>query len=145
FLPTQFSFRGDRLSFSVGIIFLAVLASVLIIVFGGNTDALINLFAVGVFIAFTLSQAGMVVHWRRLRGQQRGWRRSMIINGTGAFTTAVVTLVVATMKFLDGAWIVVLLVPVLVLLFLGIQRHYLRFERDCTFDLPVRPKIFITA
>lgn len=139
FLPTQFSFRGDRLSFSVGIIFLAVLASLLIIVFGGNTDALINLFAVGVFIAFTLSQAGMVVHWRRLRGQQRGWRRSMIINGTGAFTTAVVTLVVATMKFLDGAWIVVLLVPVLVLLFMSIQRHYLRFERDCTFDLPVHP------
>lgn len=140
FLPTQFSFRGDRLSFSVGIVFLAVLAGLLIVVFGGNTNALINLFAVGVFIAFTLSQAGMVVHWRRLRNQQRGWRRSMIINGVGALTTAIVTLVVATMKFLDGAWIVVLLVPILVLLFMGIQRHYLRFERECTFDLPVHPE-----
>ena len=139
FLPTQFSFRGDRLSYSVGIIFLAIVSGLLIIVFGGNTNALINLFAVGVFIAFTLSQAGMVVHWWRLRGQQRGWRRSMIINGTGALTTAIVTLVVASMKFLDGAWIVVLLVPTLVVLFMGIQRHYLRFERDCTFDLPVHP------
>ena len=128
FLPTQFSFRGDRLSFSVGIIVLGVLASLLIVAFGGNTNALINLFAVGVFIAFTLSQAGMVVHWWRLRGQQRGWQRSMIINGTGACTTAVVTLVVASFKFLDGAWIVVLLIPTLVLLFMGIQRHYLRFD-----------------
>jgi amino acid transporter len=140
FLPTQFSFRGDRLSFSVGIIVLGLLASLLLIIFGGNTNALINLFAVGVFIAFTLSQAGMVVHWWRLRGQQRGWRRSILINGTGACTTAVVTGVVASMKFLDGAWIVVLLVPTFVLLFLGIHRHYLRFERECTFDLPVHPQ-----
>ena len=139
FLPTQFSFRGDRLSFSVGIIVLAVLACLLLIAFGGNTDALINLFAVGVFVAFTLSQAGMVVHWWRLRGRQRGWRRSMVINATGAVTTAIVTLVVASMKFLDGAWIVVVLVPLLVLMFLGIQRHYLRFERESTFDLPVHP------
>ena len=140
FLPTQFAFRGDRLAFSVGIIVLAVLASLLVVGFGGDTNALINLFAVGVFIAFTLSQAGMVVHWWRLRGQQRGWRRSMLINGTGACTTAIVTLVVASAKFLEGAWIVVLLVPVLVLLFLGIRRHYLRFERECIFDLPVHPQ-----
>ncbi len=140
FLPTQFSFRGDRLSFSVGIIVLAVLACFLIIIFGGDTNALINLFAVGVFIAFTLSQAGMVVHWWHLRGQKRGWQRSMLINGTGAVTTAVVTLVVASTKFLEGAWIVVLLVPAFVLLFMGIQRHYLRFERECTFDLPVHAR-----
>lgn len=140
FLPTQFSFRGDRLAFTAGIIVLAVLAGLLLIVFNGDTNALINLFAVGVFIAFTLSQAGMVVHWWRLRGQQRGWQRSMVINGVGACTTAIVTLVVASMKFLDGAWIVVVLVPILVLIFLGIQRHYLRFERECTYDIPIHPR-----
>jgi amino acid transporter len=140
FLPTQFAFRGDRLAFSVGIVVLAVLASLLIIAFGGDTDALINLFAVGVFIAFTLSQAGMVIHWWRLRSRKRGWQRSMLINGTGACTTAVVTLVVASMKFLEGAWIVVLLVPILVLLFLGIQRHYRRFEQECTVHLPIHPQ-----
>lgn len=140
FLPTQFCFRGDRLAFSVGISVLAVLAGLLLIVFGGDTNALINLFAVGVFMAFTLSQAGMVVHWWHLRDQQRGWQRSMLINGIGAVTTTVVTLVVASTKFLEGAWIVVLLVPLFVLLFLGIRRHYLHFERECTFDLPVHPQ-----
>ncbi|QBD83673.1 APC family permease [Ktedonosporobacter rubrisoli] len=140
FLPTQFSFRGDRLAFSVGIVVLAACACLLILGFGGNTDALINLFAVGVFIAFTLSQAGMVVHWWHLRGQQRGWQRSIIINGVGACTTAIVTLVVATMKFLDGAWIVVLLIPILVVTFVGIRRHYLRFERESTIDLPIHPR-----
>src|SRR5581483_6856892 len=87
FLPTQFSFRGDRLAFSMGIFALAVLASLLLVLFNGRTDALINLFAVGVFVAFTLSQAGMVVHWWRTRAEKRGWRRSMIINGTGAGAT----------------------------------------------------------
>jgi amino acid transporter len=140
FLPTQFSFRGDRLAFSLGIIALAALASILLITFGGNTDALINLFAVGVFIAFTLSQAGMVVHWWRLRAEKRGWLRSMMINGTGAFTTALVTLVVAAMKFREGAWIVILLVPTMVLLFLGIRRHYLHFERERVIHLPIRPQ-----
>ncbi len=140
FLPNQFSFRGDRLAFSVGIIVLAVLASLLLIIFNGNTNALINLFAVGVFIAFTLSQAGMVMHWWHLRGQQRAWRRSIIINGLGAVTTGVVALVIAAMKFLEGAWIVVVLIPLLVLLFLAIHRHYQRFERERTFDIPVRPQ-----
>jgi amino acid transporter len=140
FLPTQFSFRGDRLAFSMGIISLAVLAGLLLVIFGGKTDALINLFAVGVFIAFTLSQAGMVVHWWRLRHEKRGWQRSMLINGTGALTTGIVTVVVASMKFLDGAWMVVLLVPVMVLMFLGIQRHYQHFERERASDIPTRPE-----
>jgi hypothetical protein len=140
FLPTQFTFRGDRLAFSMGIVSLAVLASILLIIFGGDTNALINLFAVGVFIAFTLSQAGMVVHWWRLRTTERRWLRSLIINGAGAATTALVALVVASMKFVEGAWIVVVLVPVIVLLFLGISHHYRRFEQERTFDLPVRPQ-----
>src|SRR6266568_1416716 len=117
YLPKQFSLRGDRLAFSVGVIALAVLACVLLIIFKGNTNALINLFAVGVFIAFTLSQAGMVVHWWRLRTAERRWLRSLLINGVGAIATGVVALVVASMKFLDGAWIVVVLIPMMVLLF----------------------------
>jgi len=88
YLPKQFSHRGDRLAFSVGIIALAVLAGALLIIFRGNTNALINLFAVGVFIAFTLSQAGMVVHWWRLRTAERSWLRSLLINGVGAVATA---------------------------------------------------------
>ncbi len=140
FLPTQFAFRGDRLVFSTGIVLLAILASILLIAFTGDTNALINLFAVGVFIAFTLSQAGMVVHWWRLRTTQRGWQRSLAINGIGAATTGLVALVVASMKFTDGAWIVVVIVPILVLMFLGISHHYKRFEQGRTFDLPVRPQ-----
>lgn len=140
FLPHQFSFKGDRLAFSVGIICLAVLASVLLIVFKGDTNLLINLFAVGVFISFTLSQAGMVVHWWRLRHEQRGWRRSMAINGTGACTTLLVSLIIAITKFTSGAWIVVLLIPALVLLFLGIDRHYHHVEQERVADIPVRPQ-----
>jgi amino acid transporter len=140
YLPKQFSFRGDRLAFSVGIIALAVLAAILLITFGGNTNALINLFAVGVFIAFTLSQAGMVVHWWRLRTTQRNWLRSMLINGVGALTTGVVALVVASMKFLEGAWIVVALIPLLVLLFTGISNHYKYVERERVTAIPLHPK-----
>src|SRR5262249_9199748 len=90
FLPSQFAFKGDRLAFSVGIIVLATLASILIMVFQGDTTRLINLFAVGVFVSFTLSQAGMVVHWWRLRREKRGWQHSILINGFGALTTFLV-------------------------------------------------------
>jgi len=140
YLPKQFSLRGDRLAFSVGIIALAVLAVVLLIIFKGNTNALINLFAVGVFIAFTLSQAGMVVHWWRLRTAERRWLRSLLINGVGAIATGLVALVVASMKFLDGAWIVVVLVPMLVLLFTGISQHYKYVERERITTLPLHPQ-----
>jgi len=124
----------------VGIVFLSVLSSALLVVFGGNTNALINLFAVGVFMSFTLSQGGMVLHWWRLRHENKGWRRSMIINGTGAVTTLLVVGVISSMKFLEGAWIVVLLFPVLVLMFMGIHGHYQHVERERTTDLPVHPK-----
>jgi amino acid transporter len=140
YLPKQFSLRGDRLAFSVGIIALAVLAGVLLITFGGNTNALINLFAVGVFVAFTLSQSGMVVHWWRLRRQERHWLRSLLINGVGAVATGLVALVVASMKFLDGAWIVVVLIPLLVLLFTGISHHYQYVERERITSLPLHPQ-----
>src|SRR5947209_4077646 len=139
FLPKQFSLRGDRLAFSVGIIALAVLAALLLIIFKGDTNALINLFAVGVFIAFTLSQAGMVVHWWHLRPTERHWLRSLLINGVGAVATGVVALVVASTKFLEGAWIVILLIPLLVWLFTGISHHYEHVERERVTPLPLHP------
>ncbi len=140
FLPHQFAFRGDRLAFSIGIVFLAVLASLLLVIFKGDTTSLINLYAVGVFMSFTLSQGGMVRHWWRLRREKRGWQRSFAINGLGALTTLIVALVISSTKFLSGAWIVVFLIPLLVLMFLGIHRHYLRVERERTTEIPIRPK-----
>jgi hypothetical protein len=140
FLPTQFAFKGDRLGFSVGIVVLAALASVLVIGFQGQTTRLINLFAVGVFVSFTLSQAGMVVHWWRQRREKAGWQRSILINGLGALTTLVVSLIIAVAKFLEGAWIVILLIPLLVLLFLQIRRHYQRVERERTTFIPHHPE-----
>src|SRR6266699_1679977 len=140
FLPSQFAFRGDRLAFTTGIVFLALLAILLLIVFNGATTQLINLYAVGVFLSFTLSQGGMVLHWWRLRREHKGWRRSMIINGLGAFTTLIVALVIATTKFLEGAWIVVILIPLLVLMFLAISRHYNRVEHGRISDIPIHPQ-----
>jgi amino acid transporter len=122
YAPRQFAKRGDRLVFSNGIVILGAFAALLLIVFRGDTHALIPLYAVGVFISFTLSQAGMVRHWYRERGP--GWRWRLLINGTGALLTGVVTLVIAVTKFTHGAWIVVLLVPILVLMFQSVNRHY---------------------
>jgi amino acid transporter len=139
FLPHQFAFRGDRLAFSTGIIVLAIMASVLEIAFGGDTIHLIDLYAVGVFLSFTLSQSGMVVHWWRLRGRQSHWLRSMLINGLGAFTTLLVAAIITFSKFLLGAWVVVLLIPLLVLMFLGIHHHYTRVERERTTTIPPKP------
>lgn len=139
FLPHQFAFRGERLAFSTGIIFLAILASTLLIVFNGDTSHLIDLYAVGVFMSFTLSQGGMVRHWWRLRNEHRGWQRSMVINGLGAFTTLAVAFIIATTKFLSGAWIVVILIPLLVLMFMGIHKHYMRVERERTTNIPNVP------
>ncbi len=139
FLPHQFAFRGERLAFSTGIIFLAMLASTLLIVFNGDTSHLIDLYAVGVFMSFTLSQGGMVRHWWKLRNEHRGWQRSMVINGLGAFTTLTVAVIIATTKFLSGAWIVVILIPLLVLMFMGIHKHYMRVERERTTNIPNVP------
>jgi len=140
FLPHQFAFRGDRLAYSIGIIFLAVLASILLVVFKGDTAHLIDLYAVGVFMSFTLSQSGMVRHWWRLRNFDRGWLRRLVINGLGAVTTFIVALVIASTKFLEGAWIVVVLIPLLVLMFLGISHHYKYVEAERTTGVPIHPK-----
>ncbi len=122
FMPHQFSFRGDRLAFSNGIIYLGALAAGLIILFGASTHALIPLYAVGVFVSFTFSQAGMVRHW--LKSKEPGWQKSMIINGAGAILTALVSVIVASVKFFLGAWMVLLLAPILIGVFNLIHRHY---------------------
>ncbi len=122
FLPRQLANLGDRLVYANGIMLLGTLASVLVILFHASTHALIPLYAVGVFISFTLSQAGMVRRWLKLRGA--GWRHSALINGVGATATGVVMIVVAATKFVHGAWIVLLLIPLLVRGFWVIHRHY---------------------
>ena len=122
YAPRQFRTLGDRLVFSNGILILAGLAAALIVVFGGDTHALIPLYAVGVFISFTLSQAGMVRHW--LTDGGAGWRWRLGVNGVGALVTGAVTVVIAVTKFTHGAWIVVLLIPLLVVGFRAIYRHY---------------------
>ena len=122
FIPRQFAAQGDRLVFSNGIVILAGLATLLLVVFGGDTHALIPLYAVGVFLSFTLSQASMVRRWLRLR--EEGWRWRSWFNGLGAFVTGLVMLTIAATKFTHGAWIVVFLIPTLVVMFLSVHRHY---------------------
>jgi len=123
FLPRQMSNLGDRLVFTNGIIALGVLASILVIIFRGDTHLLIPLYALGVFLAFTLSQTGMVKHWLARRGR-KGWLRSIIINGIGAFTTAIVLAVIIITKFPHGAWIVVIAIPAVVFISTRINHHY---------------------
>jgi len=122
FLPRAFASIGRRLVHTFGIMILAVLSGLLLIAFGGITDRLIPLFAVGAFGAFTLSQAGMVSHWKRVRG--RRWAASMIVNGVGASATGVAVIVIILAKFVEGAWITLLLIPLLVFIFYQVKRHY---------------------
>ncbi|HXD19852.1 MAG TPA: APC family permease [Vicinamibacterales bacterium] len=130
FLPRQFMNQGDRLAFSNGILILSVLASALLVIFGGDTHALIPLYMIGVFVSFTLSQAGMVIHWRRL--QEPGWRSSAVINGFGAVVTGVVLAIVAMTKAAEGAWIIIVMIPVLVAIFEVTRRHYDRVASELT-------------
>ncbi len=128
YLPYSFTNQGRRLVYSEGIWLLALLSGILLLVFDGVTDRLIPLFAVGAFLAFTLSQSGMVAHWRK--SHERGALGSMAVNALGASATAVTVVVVAVVKFMAGAWIVVLLVPSMVALMLAVRRHYRRIERE---------------
>jgi amino acid permease-like protein len=148
YAPTQLAFRGERLAFSNGILILGFLSAVLILVFGGSTGALLPLYAVAVFTAFTLSQAGMVVHWRRLKG--RHWRVKAFINGLGASATGLVTIIAAATNFMDptlpivpglpigwGAWLVLVIVPIFIWAFLSVKHHYQDAARYTA--LPPRP------
>ena len=127
YLPHQMRNRGDRLVFSNGVLILATAAIVLIVAFGGVTTALIPLYAVGVFTSFTLSQAGMVRHHQKQR--EENWRRHAIMNGIGSVATLIVLVIVATTKFTSGAWVPLVLIPLIILLFKAIRRHYLRVDR----------------
>ena len=121
YLPRQFANQGDRLAFSNGIVVLSLLAAGLVAAFGGDTHALIPLYMIGVFISFSLSQAGMYLKWRR---EGEGWRPHALLNGFGAVLTTVVLVIVAVTKFTEGAWLIVAVTPLLVLHFRGIRRHY---------------------
>jgi amino acid transporter len=148
YMPRQLAYRGSRLVFSRGIITLTVIASVLIIIFNASVTALIPLWAVGVFLSFTLSQAGMARHWWKIRyrsgradgrkkvtqSPNRGWRWKLAINGLGAITTLVVTLIFAITKFTDGAWIIVLLLPAIVISFNAVHNHYVSLAHDLSLE-----------
>ncbi len=146
FLPRYFTYRGSRLVFTYGIVALTLIAGLLIVAFNASVTALIPLWAVGVFLSFTLSQAGMARHWWRVGHAadpalpaDRGWPWKLAINGLGAACTAVVTLVFAITKFTDGAWIILLLLPTAVLIFFAIHRHYQHVARDLSLDAFGRP------
>jgi len=174
FLPRQFANRGDKLVFSNGIIILAIFASILIVAFAGDTSRLIPLYAVGVFLSFTLSQTGMVMHWLKVRRQEVAdesihrsevesdvaipdmylameqsratrfvsdevtervnWRKSLVINLIGAIATTIVLIVFVITKFMHGAWLVVVTIPILVLMFTAIHRHYVSVARQLSMD-----------
>ncbi len=130
YLPNQFVHLGDRLVFSNGIMILSLLTGLLIVVFRADSHALVPLFAIGAFLAFTLSQAGMVAHWFRERG--RHWQAKAFINGLGAVTILVALLIIAVNKFRDGAWIVIFLIPLLVVVFQKIRLHYNEVAKELT-------------
>ncbi len=156
YMPRQFAFRGSRLVFSRGIMGLTAIASLLIIIFNASVTALIPLWAIGVFLSFTLSQAGMARHWwynrnptNKQRSEKemrypydRGWRWKLAINGLGSITTAIVTLIFAITKFVDGAWIIVLLLPAIVLSFYAVHRHYVSLAQDLSLDHYGQPPPF---
>src|ERR1700728_4575182 len=146
FLPHLFAIRGRRLLYSAGVYWLVFLTAGLLILFGGVTDRLIPLYAIGAFLAFTLSQAGMVMHWKRKGGP--GWQWKMLVNGVGATATGATLLVVLVAKFVAGAWITALLIPLMILLMSMVKRHYARVDSQTADDTPldltdVRPPFVI--
>jgi len=135
YLPHIFLLRGRRLLYSWGIYVLVVLTAVLLIVFGGVTDRLIPLYAIGAFLAFTLSQAGMVMHWKR----QGGAHARMFLNGLGAVATGITAVVVLVAKFIEGAWVTALLVALMIVIMRAVHRHYIRVDKDTACDRPISP------
>jgi amino acid transporter len=129
-MPRQFAFRGDRLAFSWGIVILAAVSIAMLAAFNASVDALIPLYSVGVFVCFTLSQAGMVIHWRKERSS--GWAWRSFVNGFGAILTGVVFLVVAYEKFLNGAWMVLVFIPTLIAMMMFVRHQYASSARQLT-------------
>ena len=134
YLPKSFTTRGRRLVYSQGIYALTFIAGALLIAFKGVTDRLIPLYAIGAFLAFTLSQAGMVAHWRKVKGRHH---LSLFLNGVGAITTAITVVVVLVAKFIEGAWITLALIPLLFLLMKAVHRQYSRMEKEIALDTPL--------
>jgi hypothetical protein len=128
YLPHVFTLRGRRLLFSHGIYALTLLTAIILVMFGGNIDNIISLYAIGAFLAFTLSQAGMVVHWKKQPGEHKGRYWHMFINGTGALATGITTVIVLVAKFTSGAWFVALLIPAIILLMVAVKQHYVRVK-----------------
>ncbi len=137
YLPHAFGYRGRRLVYSYGIVILAILCGGLLFLFGGVTDRLIPLYAVGAFLAFTLSQSGMVMHWWRRRGAH--WIKSTLVNGLGAFVTGVTVIVVLVAKFVEGAWITLLFIPLTIVFCSRVRRHYHAVKVLTTCRVPVHP------
>lgn len=138
FVPRQFTKRGKRLGFSNGIIVLSVFAAILVILFRGDTHLLLPLYAVGVFISFTLSQTGMFTKW--VREKEKGWRHKAFINGLGAFVTFITVIIIGVTKFFHGAWIVCILIPVFVTTMLKIKKHYSMVAEQLRLTVYERPK-----
>ena len=136
YLPHAFAYRGRRLVYTYGIVVLAILCGGLLVLFGGVTDRLIPLYAVGAFLAFTLSQSGMVVHWWKKRGPH--WRKSALVNGLGAVVTGITVVVVLVAKFIAGAWITAIFIPLTISLFVAVRRHYHAVKMLNTSKLPVQ-------
>jgi amino acid transporter len=135
YLPHSFALRGRRLLYSAGVYGLVFLTAALLILFRGVTDRLIPLYAIGAFLAFTLSQAGMVMHWKRNGGS--GWQWKMVVNGVGATATGLTLLVVLVAKFVAGAWVTALLIPLIILLMIMVKRHYARVDSQTADDSPL--------
>ncbi|MFN8662867.1 MAG: APC family permease [Thermomicrobiales bacterium] len=138
FLPKQYTFRGDRLAYSRGIITLGVLAGIMVVSFNAETTRMIPLYAVGVFTAFTLSQGGMVMRWLRLK--EPGWQMGLAINIVGVITTGLVAVVVGFTNFTRGAWVVLVLIPLLIMLFRAINRHYTTAAGELAAQTPLKPE-----
>ena len=146
YLPDSFSLRGRRLVYSLGVYVLAILAGSLLVVFRGVTNRLIPLYAVGAFLAFTLSQAGMVAHWKKNRGPGAG--RSMFVNGLGAIATGATVIIVLVAKFVEGAWVTAVLIPALLLLMMAVKRYFVRVEDEILTQepleiVPVKPPLVV--
>jgi hypothetical protein len=147
FMPHQMAMMGDRLVFSNGVVILGLFSCLLIVLFAGDTHALIPLYAVGVFLSFTLSQAGMVRRWLLKRGPR--WKGKLVVNGIGAAATAIATIIIASTKFAHGAWIVIVLIPLIIMMFRAIRSHYkavadqVQLTRDARPPRPRRNLILI--
>jgi amino acid transporter len=138
YIPRQFTYRGDRLAYTTGIVTLGLMASLVLAVFGGETERLIPLYALGVFLSFTISQTGMCVRW--VRKKEPGWHFGLAVNAVGAVATGVVAVIVAVTKFSHGAWIICIVIPLLILLMRGIHKHYDRAAAELAVSTPLDPR-----